>query len=104
MKNKSIPELDKLFNEIGTYRKSKEFIELLDFVKRFPHIAPYNAMLIHIQKPGSQYVASAGEWHRIFNREINAGARPLVILRPFGPVAFVFELGILTEKNLSPNL
>ena len=102
MKNRSIPELDKLFIEIGTYRKSKEFKELFEFVKRFPHIAPYNAMLIHIQKPGSQYVASAGEWHRIFNREINAGARPLVILRPFGPVAFVFELGDTNGKEPFP--
>ncbi len=93
MKTKSIPELDKLFIEIGTYRKSSEFKELLDFIKKFPHIAPYNAMLIHIQKPGSQYVASANEWSRRFKRFINPGARPLVILRPFGPVAFVFELG-----------
>ena len=92
MRNKSIPELDKLFNEIGTYRNSTELKELFEFVKKFPHIAPYNAMLIHIQKPGSDYVASASEWERRFNRTINPGARPLVILRPFGPVAFVFEL------------
>lgn len=93
MKAKSVPELDKLFADIGTYRKSSEFKELCNFIKKFPHIAPYNAMLIHIQKPGSQYVASANEWARRFNRFINPGARPLVILRPFGPVAFVFELG-----------
>ncbi|NHN29652.1 hypothetical protein [Paenibacillus agricola] len=92
MKNKSIPELDKLFLEIGTYRKSNELKELFEFVKKFPHIAPYNAMLIHIQKPGSQYVATAAEWEKKFNRNINPGARPLVILRLFGPVSFVFEL------------
>ena len=62
MKKKSIPELDKLFLEIGTYRKSSELKELFDFVKKFPQIAPYNAMLIHIQKPGSKYIASASEW------------------------------------------
>jgi len=61
VKKKSIPELDKLFQEIGTYRKTKEFKELLDFVKKFPKIAPFNAMLLHIQKPGSNYVASAAE-------------------------------------------
>jgi len=49
-------------------------------------------MLLHIQKPGSQYVASASEWERRFKRKINPEARPLVILRPFGPVSFVFEL------------
>ncbi|NLB78859.1 MAG: hypothetical protein GX796_08470 [Clostridiaceae bacterium] len=76
IKKKIIPELDKLFNEVGTYRRSEQFKELLDFVKRFPHIAPYNAMLIHIQKPGSQYVASVTEWERRFKRTINPGATP----------------------------
>jgi len=92
MQNKTIPELDKLFLEIGTYRKGTEFMELLEFVKKFPHIAPYNAMLVHVQKPGSQYVCSASEWRSKYYRDIKPGARPLVILRPFGPVAFVFEL------------
>lgn len=91
--NMRTSELDKLFLEIGTYRKSTEFKGLFEFVKKFPYIAPYNAMLIHVQKPGSEFVASAAEWNRRFNRKIKAGARPLVILRPFGPVAFVFELG-----------
>lgn len=102
MKKKSIPELDKLFQEIGTYRKSSELKELYEFVKKFPHIAPYNAMLIHIQKPGSQYVATASEWYRRFNRNINPGARPLVILRPFGPVSFVFELSDTYGKDTFP--
>lgn len=108
MKKKSIPELDKLFLEIGTYRRSDEFKELVQFVKKFPHIAPYNAMLIHIQKPGSQYVASATEWRKRFNRRIRPEARPLIILRPFGPVSFVFELSdtygeeLFPEKLLNP--
>jgi hypothetical protein len=91
MENKNIPELDRLFNDIGTYRKSKELKELFEFIKKFSHIAPYNALLIHIQKPGSIYVATTVEWKRKFNRTVNADARPLVILRPFGPVSFVFE-------------
>jgi hypothetical protein len=92
LKKRSIPELDKLFYEIGTYKKTSEFKELLEFVKKFPNIAPYNAMLLHIQKPGSTYVASAAEWNNRFERYIKPEARPLVLLRPFGPVAFVFDL------------
>lgn len=53
MRNKSILELDKLFTEIRAYRKSEELKKLYKFIKKFPQIAPYNAMLIHIQKPGS---------------------------------------------------
>jgi hypothetical protein len=92
MKKKSIPELDKLFQEIGTYRKTTEFKELLDFVKKFPKIAPFNAMLLHIKKPGSNYVTSAAEWQNRFERRIKPEARPMVVLRPFGPVSFVFDL------------
>jgi hypothetical protein len=92
MEKTNIPELDKLFLDVGTYRKSTDFHELIKFIKKFPRIAPYNAMLIHIQKPGSSYVASTNDWKKKFNRTIKPGARPLVILRPFGPVAFLFEL------------
>jgi hypothetical protein len=87
----NVPELDKLFYDVGTYRRSDEFKKLFELIRKFSHIAPYNAMLIHIQKPGSRYVASAYEWKSRFHRTVNPGARPLVILRPFGPVAFLFE-------------
>lgn len=90
---KSIAALDELFHEVGTYRTSRDFGELFNFIKKFPQLAPYNAFLIHVQKPGSRYVASVLEWQLRFNRRIRPGARPLVILHPFGPVHFVFELG-----------
>lgn len=99
-----IPELDKLFEEVGTYRSSADYVELLKFIKRFRQIAPYNAMLIHIQKPGSEYVASAADWKNRFNRKPKPGARPLVILRPFGPVAFVYELNDTQGNNLPPEI
>lgn len=85
------PEIDRLYDEVLAYRKTSDFKELLDFVSKFRHVAPYNAMLIHIQKPGSTYVASAADWYNRFHRTIKAGARPLLILKPFGPVSFVFE-------------
>lgn len=102
MEKLNVPELDKLFQDLGTYRKSTEFHELIKFIKKFPRIAPYNAMLIHIQKPGSSYVASATEWKKSFNRTIKPGARPLVILRPFGPVSFVFELSDTEGEEFFP--
>lgn len=89
---KRISELDKLFEEVGTYRKSSDYYELINFIRKFPYIAPYNAMLVHVQKPGSDFVASADEWWYRYGRKLIPGARPLVILRPFGPVAFVFEV------------
>lgn len=92
MKQNIIPELDKLFDEVGTYRKSSEYRELLEFVRRFRNIAPYNAMLLHIQNPQCSYVASVSDWRQRFGRYPKENARPLVILRPFGPVSFVYDL------------
>lgn len=89
---KEIKALDELFHDVGVYRRGEDLKELFDFIKKFPKIAPFNALLLHIQKPGSQYVASVSEWKSKFNRTIKPGARPLVILWPFGPVRFVFEL------------
>ena len=88
----AIPELDRLFYEVGTYRNSKEYLELLNFIKKFRNIAPYNAMLLHVQNPNCSYVTTAYEWQDRFQRRPKVDARPLVILRPFGPVSFVFDI------------
>lgn len=100
--NKEVKALDELFHEVGVYRRSKDLKELFDFIKKFPKIAPFNAFLLHIQKPGSQYVASASEWRAQFNRTIKPDARPLVILWPFAPVRFVFELEDTDGKDPFP--
>lgn len=96
-KEQDLKALDELFYEVGTYRNSKDLRELLAFIKHFKNLAPYNAFLIHVQKPGSRYVASAEDWRYKYQRKIKPGARPLIILQPFGPVQFVFELGDTEE-------
>ena len=90
--DKKKSDLDRLFEDVGSYRSSKEYKELLDFIKKFPKIAPYNAMLLNIQKPGSRFVAEADEWIKKYRRYPKPGARPLIMLKPFGPVKFVYEL------------
>lgn len=84
--------LDQLFRESLLYQTSEEFHELLRFIQRLRGFAPFNAMLLQIQKPGLQYAASRYDWKRRFNRVVKDGARPLVILWPFSPVAFVFDV------------
>lgn len=100
MKASVAAELDKLFYEVGTYRSTKEYGDLLRFIRQFRKYAPYNAMLLHVQKPGSQYVTTAADWAENYGRSPKPGARPLVILRPFGPVAFVYELNDTEGKPL----
>jgi len=84
--------LDDLFNATFAYRDSKEFYELVKFVKRFRYYSPYNALLIHIQRPGARFVAPANRWFRKYGRRVNPSANPLVILQPMGPVMFVFDV------------
>lgn len=94
---KQMPELqsqiDLLFQNVGKYKKSAEFKELLQFCKKFKMLSPYNAMLIHIQKPGSKYVLTNEKWTKKYNRRPKKNARPMIILVPFGPVEFVYDIG-----------
>lgn len=83
--------LDQLLIDSRLYTKSQDYKDLLDFVVRLRNFAPFNAMLLQIQKPGLSYAASAYDWKQRFGRMPKEGARPLLILWPFGPVAFVYD-------------
>ena len=96
--------IDNLFLEVRKYRSNREYQDLLDFVGRFRSVAPYNAMLLNIQRPGSKYVATVKEWKRKFGRTIKVGAMPLMILIPFGPVKFVYELSDTEGKDFPQEL
>jgi len=84
--------LDELVNLALQYKSSKSYQELIRFVGRFRFYSPYNAMLVHIQMPGAKFVAPAHRWIREYGRRIKPNAHPLVILRPKGPVMFVFDV------------
>src|SRR5205809_6148275 len=84
--------LDDLISRALAYRTGPELKALFDFMRRFPHIAPYNAMLLHVQNPEIGYALKARVWERDYYRQVRPGARPYVILQTMGPVAFVFEL------------
>ena len=92
-----------LLEKSRLYHQSKEFLELLVFISKLRNVAPFNAMLLHIQKPGIQYVASQYDWLNRFNRKIKADSRPLLILYPFGPVAFVYDVED-TDGELLPEI
>lgn len=91
-KNDIRKKVDILFENIREYRTSEYFMNLLDFCAKFKSLAPYNAMLVRFQMPGARYVLSSSEWRDKYHRAINADARPLVVLCPFGPVNFVFDI------------
>ncbi len=84
--------LDQLLDDSRLYRTGADFKVLLDFVVRLRNFAPFNAMLLEIQKPGLTYAASALDWQERFGRTVKTDARPLLILWPFAPVAFVYDI------------
>jgi hypothetical protein len=57
-------------------------------------------MLLQVQKPGLSYAASARDWRERFGRTLKEGARPLLILWPFGPVALVYDVLETEGKDL----
>jgi len=84
--------IEQLIAETELYTTSQAFAELLEFVTKLRGFAPFNAMLLHIQKPGLTHAASARDWITRFGRRPKAHARPLVVMRSMGPVAFVFDI------------
>ncbi len=96
-----IKALDELFQASATYKKSQNFFDLLKFINRFPKLSPFNAFLIHMQNSGVKVVMSARRWKKI-GRTIKHYSRPLVILVPFGPVEFVYDIAD-TEGDPVPN-
>ena len=62
------------------------------FLKKAPDHAPFNNALVFRQNPDCSYYATANQWYTRFGRTIKADARPMVILFPFGPVDFVYDI------------
>lgn len=85
--------LDELFLAARRYQSSAEFMGLVQFVTKFRRYSPFNAMLVHVQRPGAAYCAPANRWRSQYGRRIKKGATPMVILQPMGPVMFVFDVG-----------
>jgi len=84
-------ELDILFASVKSYRSSKHYRDVLDVCRRFRYLAPFNAMMVEMQRPGSQMVLTARQWERRYKRRILPNARPVVVLT-YQPVSYLFDL------------
>lgn len=84
--------LDRLLSESRLYHTTDGFHQLMQFVVRHRNFAPFNAMLLQLQKPGLSFAASAYEWLTLSGRAVKEDARPLLIMWPFGPVAMVYDI------------
>jgi hypothetical protein len=82
--------IDQLFHSALEQKGESAFDEFLQFASRLSDLSIYNAMLVKVQRPGATAVATAKRWAAM-GGQLRSGAIPIVILRPFGPVAFVYE-------------
>ena len=82
--------IDELFALVKKYRNKEEFWKLLEFVGKSHYMAPYNAMLVRLQKPGCTFVFNVKGWRR-YNRQPKPNAQNLITLVPFGPVQCMFD-------------
>ena len=92
--------LDELFSRISESRNSEKFIEIVNFVSKFKDYAPYNNMMVYLQRPTAKYWATEKDWNKRFKRNIKEDAIPLIILRPMGPIMLVYEI----EDTIGPDL
>ena len=83
--------LDQLIADSKLYRTGNDYKELLDFIARMPHLAPFNAMLLQIQKPGLKYAMTAKDWRDRYGVNPKEGARPLIIMCEDNSVAFLAQ-------------
>lgn len=84
--------LDSLFSGVKGYRSSTNFRAMMEFCQRMKVLAPYNAMLAYIQRPGAKYLLNEGKWKNLFGRGIRPDARPILVLIPFGPLEYLFDV------------
>ena len=99
VRDKDISSITRLFQEVKRYRNSIEFIKKLEFYSNFPYIGVYNAALVEQQRPGARMVLTVKKWAELYNRKIKPNARPIIILKPFYPVDFLFDINDTKQKD-----
>lgn len=91
--------IDQLFQQALAIDGLSAFADFLDFIARFNNLSAYNAMLVRVQRPGAAAVGSRRQWKGV-GRWVKADAIPIVVLQPFGPVRFVFEVNDTEGKEI----
>lgn len=84
--------IDELFRSSKKYRNSVAFIKFFNFIAKFNHYSRFNSMLIFLQDESVIFFGSSKFWQNNYNRRVKEGARPYIVLQPFGPVMVVFDI------------
>ncbi|MCH4156631.1 MAG: ImmA/IrrE family metallo-endopeptidase [Muribaculaceae bacterium] len=85
-------DIQDLFENAKKYRNSRDFTNLLNVLARYKGYSVFNLLLMYVQKPDFQMPLPRERWEKQFHRKIKSDACPLVILQPFAPVMFVYDV------------
>lgn len=90
-----VSEIEELLERTREFRQSdacRLFFETLAFIKQSRYLAPYNALLVRQQRPDATFVLTEDRWGKYHGRHPRPGVQPLVVMIPFGPVDFVYDI------------
>jgi hypothetical protein len=91
MRQEIYERIDELFADILSSETKDGLESFLKFSRRMPKHAPFNNALVFAQNPTCTYYATKSQWEKI-NRTIERNSHPMVILHPFAPVRFVYDI------------
>lgn len=85
--------IDDLFRQsMAAQEAPNAYTKMFSFLARFRHYSYYNTMLVHIQNPEVEFFGGKSFWRKRFNRTVQKGAKPYLILAPMSPVMLVYDL------------
>jgi len=93
-----------LIDQATNYGSSEAFAKLLKSIARFHQYKPVNALLAQLQLPGATFVLPPQRWEQQYHRVVTSGERPIVMLQPFGPVMFVYDVSQTEALPNAPQL
>lgn len=78
--------------------------DLLDQAANLRQHKLFNAFLACLQRPHADYLLQSHEWEERWRRRIRPGEHPIVLMVPFGPVGFYFDVSQTEDTDAARKL
>jgi Zn-dependent peptidase ImmA (M78 family) len=89
-KKNELSELNKFFYK-AIQDNASGFFNILNRISNIKNQSFYNSWLLLQQNPNISNIFTKEEWEK-YGHKIKDDARPYIVLRPFGPVDFVYDV------------
>ena len=83
--------VDELLASVEEFARPARYLKLLASIAHFRDYSPHNALMIALQRPDARYVLTPRRW-KALGRFVKRGACPIVALRPFAPVMYLYDV------------